>query len=107
VNEEFQMPDKYKLVFQNRMGREVLQDIVLRICRYGSTIEPDSQEQAAQYNVGVEIMAMTGLHPQALILPNVIAKPVIVDLSDKQSLIIKWPIIRKMLIKLRVATLTK
>jgi hypothetical protein len=63
---EVKIEDKYKFTFQSPLAREVLKDIVLRTCRYGSTLDPESREQIAQHNVAVDILSMCGIFPHQL-----------------------------------------
>lgn len=58
------MNDKYRAVFINEMGLEVLADI-LRECHFGETLDPDNKVQVAEYNVGIMIMAKCGVFSPA------------------------------------------
>ncbi len=51
---------KYRMVFGNAVGREVLADI-LSMTHFGQTLNPENQAQVAEYNVGMAIMAKTGV----------------------------------------------
>jgi hypothetical protein len=51
---------KYRMVFGNAMGQEVLADI-LSMTHFGQTLNPENQAQIAEYNVGVAIMAKMGI----------------------------------------------
>jgi hypothetical protein len=55
--------DKYRAIFSNTLGREVLADILL-MCHFGATLDPDNKTQIAEYNVGLMIAVKAGLIDQ-------------------------------------------
>ena len=58
-----EMQDKYRALFTNQMGREVLADILMT-CHFGGSLDPDNKAQIAEYNVGVVIAAKAGFLDQ-------------------------------------------
>ncbi len=52
---------KYRAVFlQNVYGTDVLADILVELCKFGCTLDPDNKVQVSQYNVGVAILQRLG-----------------------------------------------
>ena len=51
---------KYRLVFGNAMGQEVLADI-LTMTHFGCTLNSDNPQQIGEYNIGIGIMAKMGV----------------------------------------------
>jgi hypothetical protein len=51
---------KYKSVFINPMGLEVLSDL-LSMCHFGSTLDSSNPQQIGEYNIGVAILAKCGV----------------------------------------------
>lgn len=51
---------KYRAVFGNVMGQEVLADI-LSMTHFGNTLNPDNPAQIAEHNVGIAILAKMGV----------------------------------------------
>ncbi len=56
-----QLRAKYRTVFLRGVwAQDVLADILIDICEFGSTLEPDDKAQVARYNVGVMILRRLG-----------------------------------------------
>ncbi len=56
-----QLRAKYRAIFlQSTWGKDVLADILIDICEFGSTLEPDDKAQVARHNVGVMILRRLG-----------------------------------------------
>ena len=51
---------KYRMVFGNSMGQEVLVDI-MTMTHFGQTLNADNPQQIGEYNVGMAIMAKMGV----------------------------------------------
>jgi hypothetical protein len=51
---------KYRMVFGNSMGQEVLADI-LSMTHFGGMLNADNPQQIGEYNVGMAIMAKMGV----------------------------------------------
>jgi hypothetical protein len=52
---------KYRAVFlQNVHGTDVLADILVELCKFGCTLDPDNKVMVSQYNVGVAILQRLG-----------------------------------------------
>ncbi len=56
-----EMQAKYGMVFREGFGREVLADILLDLCHFGVTLDPDNKVQVAEYNVGMVIAKRAGV----------------------------------------------
>ena len=54
--------DKYTVVLGSPVGQDVLADILVNLCHFGCTLDPDNRVQVAEYNVGVAIMARMGIY---------------------------------------------
>lgn len=51
---------KYRMVFGNAMGQEVLADI-LSMTHFGNTLNADNPQQIGEYNIGIAILAKMGV----------------------------------------------
>jgi len=51
---------KYRMVFGNAMGQEVLADI-MSMTHFGCTLNAENPQQIGEYNVGIAIMAKMGI----------------------------------------------
>lgn len=54
------LSDKYRKVFGDPIGREVLADI-LTMTHFGETLNPDNPVKVSEYNVGIAILAKMGV----------------------------------------------
>ena len=53
---------KYRTVFlQGTVGRDVLADILIDLCKFGTTLNPENPAQVAEHNVGVAILSKCGI----------------------------------------------
>ena len=53
---------KYRSVFSNTdIGREVLADILISCCGFGSYLDSESKEDIGAYNVGIYILSSLGV----------------------------------------------
>jgi hypothetical protein len=62
--------DKYRLVFLADAGMEVLADILVNLCYYGTRLPPDNEAAIARYNVGIDILEKIGVRetdPRAVV----------------------------------------
>jgi hypothetical protein len=75
VEETIGLSDKYIMTFRGPIAREVLADIVLGVCNYGSTMDHDDPAQVARYNVAVHILGMCNIFPQAMLNNKLNAEP--------------------------------
>ena len=50
------LKEKYNLVFKSEVGREVLADILINFCNFGSYLDSENKEEIGQYNVGIKIL---------------------------------------------------
>lgn len=73
---------KYRAVFlQNVYGTDVLADILVELCKFGCTLDPDNKVQVSQYNVGVAILQRLGTFSEETLddviraLANVVPMP--------------------------------
>ena len=52
--------EKYRKVFFNPLGFEVLADVLAQ-CHFGCTVNPDDKVQVAEHNVGIMILSRCGV----------------------------------------------
>jgi hypothetical protein len=99
VEKEFNLEEKYKLTFRGALPREVLRDIVLRMCNYGCTLDPEDAVKVAQYNIAVDILGMCGIFPQQLFSREPVdQKPA--EPENKNFVFVKSPFVLKLLVML-------
>jgi len=60
INEYQILQGKYRHVFINEIGLEVLADI-LHECHFGDTMHPDNNMRLGEYNIGVTILGKMGI----------------------------------------------
>jgi hypothetical protein len=48
--------EKYQAVFNTPIGREVLADILVNLCNFGMTLNPDDNKEVIEYNIGIRIL---------------------------------------------------
>lgn len=58
---ERELRERYRAIFGTPIGRAVLTDILLGLCHFCGSLDPDNAAQIAEYNVGVAIAAKAGL----------------------------------------------
>ena len=63
---------KYRSLFlHSTLGQDVLADILVKLCHFGCTLDPDNKVQVSEYNVGVAILQRCGTFSEGT-LENVI-----------------------------------
>ncbi len=50
----------YRSVLCSPMGIGVLRDILVDLCHFGQTLDPDNKVQVSEYNVGIAIISKCG-----------------------------------------------
>ena len=73
---------KYRLVFGNPIGQEVLSDI-LTMTHFGQTLNPDNPANVAEHNVGVAILANMGVFSRDTKMDVIRALSAVVPNNDK------------------------
>lgn len=59
---EVSMEDKYRAtLLHSPYGPEVLTDLLIHTCHFGSTLDPDNPSQIAEYNVGISLLFDLGI----------------------------------------------
>ena len=56
-----QLRAKYRTIFLGGIwSQDVLADILVNLCHFGNTLDPDNRAQVGEYNVGVAILQRLG-----------------------------------------------
>ena len=77
---------KYRAVFlQGTHGQDVLADILVELCKFGCTLDPDNLVQVSQYNVGVAILQRLGTFSEDTLEDVIRALANIVPMPTKED----------------------
>ncbi len=61
MEQQPKIEDKYRFIFRSPLGQDILGDILVNLCHFGCTLDPENKVQVSEYNVGIAILAKMGV----------------------------------------------